>query len=275
MSLTREADQELKAKWQKLITGLKARQRVLVSFSGGADSSVLLAAAKEALGKNAQALIFSGAFTPQWEMDDARKVADELGVKLWEVDAQELGDPDIQANPNDRCYFCKRLRLKYLLNFAREKDLGVVLEGSQADDAFERRPGKKALDELGGVTPLADAGIGKEDIRILGRSLGLATADAPSGACLASRVPAGTPLNPELLKRIAEAEHGLRKILGYGQIRVRDHFPIARLEFNPDIMARVMQKGIRQEVVTAVLEAGYSYACLDLKGYRNGGADTK
>lgn len=273
MSFTSELDQDLNNKWRKLIAEIKARQKVLVSFSGGADSSVLLAAAKQALGKNAQALIFSGAFTPQWELDDAREVANQLGVKLRELDVHELDDPDIQANPTDRCYFCKHLRLKYLMDFAKKNDLGQVLEGSQADDAFERRPGKRALDELGGISPLADAGIGKKEVRVLGRALGLATADAPSGACLASRVPAGTPLYPELLNRIAQAEHGIRRVLNNGQIRVRDHFPIARLELDSDIMAQLMQNGIREKVVTAVMTAGYSYACLDLKGYRNGGAD--
>ena len=258
--------------WQRLLARLRPLDSALVAFSGGVDSALLLAAAREALGPKVKAVLCTGAFTPPWEADRARQVAAELGVELIETDAGELKDPATSANDPLRCYHCKRLRLSSLQAMARHMGFAAVLEGSQADDASEHRPGSRAVKELGIKSPLAEAGLGKTEIRELSRALGLITAEVPSGACLATRVPVGTPLSQDALHRIGLAETAVRRLLP-GQVRVRDHFPLARLELAPEGMARAVDPEMRSRLSQAVKAAGYRFACLDLEGYRAGGAD--
>ena len=261
---------ELAQGWQRLKARLGGLDSLLVAFSGGVDSSLLLAAARRVLGDRVQAGMCLGAFTPPWEAARARSLAAHLGVKLHEMDACELDDPDIVRNDPQRCYFCKRLRLGRLKDLARELGLAAVAEGSQADDAMDFRPGERAVKELGLISPLAEAGLGKDEVRALSRALGLPTADIPAAACLASRVPWGTELSLEALERIGKAEQGLREILR-GNLRVRDHFPVARLELAPEDLARALEEPLRQKMVQVVKAAGYDYAALDMEGYRMGG----
>lgn len=184
------------AKWRCLVGRLEELDSLLVAFSGGVDSSLLLAVARRVLGDRVQAGMCLGPFTPSWEAERARALARSLGVKLHEMDACELDDSDIVRNDPQRCYFCKRLRLGRLMELAQELGIAAVAEGSQADDAQDFRPGERAVKELGLISPLAEAGLGKAEVRTLSRALGLPTADLPAAACLASRVPWGTALTP-------------------------------------------------------------------------------
>ncbi len=258
--------------WRRLVADLAAKGSLLVAFSGGVDSSLLLAAARAALGDRVRAALCLGPFTPPWEVAAARELAAELGVELREVEADELADSRIAENGPQRCYWCKRRRLALLIDLARELGLAAVAEGSQLDDAGDDRPGARAVKELGVLSPLAAAGLDKAGVRGLSRALGLASAEAPAAACLASRVPWGTPLSLEVLGRIGRAEAALRDLLP-GQLRVRDHFPLARLELPPEAIARAAAPPLRDRIVEALRAAGYRQACLDLVGYRSGGAN--
>lgn len=259
--------------WQRLKEELASRGSLLVAFSGGVDSSLLLAAAKAALGDQVKAALCTGPFTPDWEMETARDLAGALGVELLEVDADELSDPNIAGNDPQRCYWCKRRRLMLLLHLAQEMGLAFAAEGSQVDDASQDRPGSKAVAELGVLSPLAAAGLNKAMVRELSAALDLPSAQAPAAACFASRVPWGVPLSPEALTRIGKAEALLRALLPATSLRVRDHYPLARLELSPGLIAKAAAEPLRGRIVTAVQSAGYEHVCLDLLGYRTGGAN--
>lgn len=265
---------EFSQMWQRLTDDLAQHGSLLVAFSGGVDSSLLLAAAKSALGDKVKAALCLGPFTPEWEVASARSLAEALGVELLEVDADELSDADIAVNSPQRCYLCKRRRLMLLLHMAQEMGLAFVAEGSQVDDASQDRPGSKAVAELGVLSPLADAGLTKKMVRQLSAALKLPSAQAPAAACLASRVPWGVPLNPEVLARIGKAEALLRALLPGATLRVRDHYPLARLEISPELISSAATEPLRGHIVSAVQSAGYDQVCLDLAGYRTGGANS-
>ena len=264
----------LAAKWRDLLARLGDQESLLVAFSGGVDSALLLTAARLALGERVRAATCLGAFTAPWEAARARELAKELGVTLHERDAGELDDPQVRANDPQRCYYCKRLRFRSLAELAQELGLAALAEGSQTDDEQDYRPGMRAKEELGVLSPLAEAGLGKEEVRALSRALGLPTAELPAAACLASRVPYGTPLSAGVLQRIAQAEGALRPLLR-GNFRVRDHFPVARLELSPGDMDLAADRSFRNRIVEAIKAAGYDYATLDLEGYRMGGGQNQ
>jgi len=261
---------ELAAKWLRLRKNLGSLGSLLVAFSGGVDSALLLTAAKQALGERVQAALCLGSFTPPWEAARARDLAGQLGVELHQRDLGELNHPELAANDLQRCYFCKRLRFNALKDLAAELGLAAVAEGSQVDDEQDFRPGMRAKAELGVLSPLVEAGLNKQEVRALSRALGLPTAELSPAACLASRVPYGTPLTAEVLGRIEKAEGGLRGLLK-GNFRVRDHFPLARLEMEPAEVAKAAAEPLRLKLVEAAKAAGYRYVTLDLEGYRMGG----
>jgi uncharacterized protein len=272
-STTPAIPDDLRQPWERLLALLRRRGRLLLAFSGGVDSSLLLAAAVEALGPGGvTAAICAGPLTPPWELARARELAGRLGVELLELDAGELADPALVANDSERCYHCKRRRLTLLTHLAQERGLGAVIEGSQLDDKADFRPGSRAVAELGTLSPLMEAGLDKAAVRRLSRALGLATAEVPSSACLATRIPTGTPLSLEALKRVARAEQTLAGLVA-GRLRVRDHFPLARLEAEAGALAELAGQAKRQQVVAAVKQAGYSKVCLDLEGYVASGLD--
>ena len=248
---------------------LKDMGRVLVAFSGGVDSTLVLKAAHDALGRDASAVTASSVIHPAWETREARDIARAIGVPLRVLRVEPLDDHAFAENPPDRCYHCKNKIFSRFLAIARSRGIPWVLDGSNADDAGDFRPGMKALSELGIRSPLKEAGLIKAEVRRLSRFLGLPTADKPALACLASRFPYGMEIDRENLRRVGRAEDLLRE-LGFGQVRVRHHGTVARLEVEPAQIARLMKPSVRAEVSRGLKKLGYAYVALDLDGYRTG-----
>jgi len=243
---------------------------VLVAYSGGVDSTFLLRVVLEVLGENVLAVTAKSPIHPSSESATAGEMARWLGAKHLFVETDELDDPDFARNPPERCYLCKCWLFAKLQELAEEHSLREVLEGSNYDDLGEYRPGLRALRELGVRSPLAEAGLTKAEIRALSRQMGLPTWDKPAQACLATRFPYGEFLTPEKLGRVEEAEEFLRS-LGLGQLRVRSHGPLARVEVSQEEMSRFLHKA--SKVVKKLKELGYTYTTLDLEGYRRGSMD--
>jgi uncharacterized protein len=240
---------------------------VLVSFSGGVDSSYLLKIAHGALGSRAVAATGLSQTYAREEMDEARIIASEIGAEHVLVDTAELTDPRYADNTHQRCFFCKSELYTRLNDLAGERGLRVVVDGTNVDDLGDFRPGLRAARDLGVRSPLQEVGLGKEEIRAISRALDLPTWDKPAAACLSSRFAYGDPITVEKLRQVAAAETGIRR-LGFRGFRVRHHGEIARLEFPAERMAEALERS--DEVVAAVKSAGYRYVTLDLDGYRAG-----
>ncbi len=259
----------LTEKWNALQGLLASLEGVVVSFSGGVDSSFLLVAAREALGSRLLAVTALSETYPGREAEAAGTLARELGVDHRFVESEELDLPEFRENPRDRCYFCKKELFGRLMEVATQEGLAWVVDGSNLDDETDHRPGKRAAAELGVRSPLREAGLGKQDIRDLSRWLGLPTWDKPSFACLSSRFPYGTAITRERVGRVGRAEDQLRG-LGFTQLRLRYHGDVARLEVLPDEFPLLLAPGVRERIVAVVKEAGFVYAAFDLQGYRTG-----
>ncbi|MGA2939650.1 MAG: ATP-dependent sacrificial sulfur transferase LarE [Syntrophobacteraceae bacterium] len=259
----------MEAKGRQLEALFKEMGGVLVAFSGGVDSSVLLAAAHEALGDFAVAVTATSAIVPAHDLESARTISSRLGVRWITLESGELDDQHFKDNPRNRCYFCKKSLFTRLLERASEEGLPFVVEGSNTDDLTDIRPGMAALRELGIRSPFLELGIDKEMIRSLAKHYGLPNWDKPSSACLASRIPYGEPITPERVGRIDRSESLLRD-MGFRQLRVRDHGTIARVEILPEDMGRLLENGLREAFVAACKDAGYTFVTLDLQGYRTG-----
>jgi uncharacterized protein len=252
------------------LDGLRARlrelDRVVVAFSGGADSAFLAWVAHDELGDGALAVTaVSPSLAPEEEAD-CRDLAAAWGLDWRAVVTDELADPDYRANDGDRCYHCKATLMDALGPVAASRYAVVVL-GVNVDDLGDHRPGQQAAAERGAAFPLVDAGFTKDDVRAASRALGLRTWDKPAAACLASRVPYGTPVTLGVLREVAAAESGLRA-LGFRQLRVRHYGDLARLEVPVAELPAVVAR--RDEVIAAVQAAGYRYVTLDLEGFRSG-----
>ncbi len=241
----------------------------LVAFSGGVDSTYLLAVARDVLGEKAVAATVSTVLHMRDEEEEARRLAVRLGAEHLVLSADPLADQALRANRPDRCYVCKRHLMGELLAVARERGLAVVVEGSNADDPGDYRPGMRAVSELGIRSPLLEVGLTKSQIRELARARDLPNWGLPARACLASRIPYGEPLSTDRLERIDRAEAALRA-LGAVQVRVRDHQSVARIEVPPEEIGSWSDPGMRQRVVDAIKGAGYAYVAIDLEGYRTG-----
>lgn len=242
---------------------------VLVAFSGGVDSTFLLKVAGDVLKDKVAAATASSESYPASELETAKGIAQELGVKHFIIETEELSNQNFAKNSPQRCYFCKTELFSRLNKIAKEQGLNYVADASNYDDLADFRPGMQAGQELGIKSPLKEVRLTKAEIRSLSHEMNLATWDKPALACLASRIPYGIKITRKKLKRVDEGERFLRS-LGIRQLRIRDHDGIARIEVAPEEMSLFWQKNMARLVIKKLKELGYTYVTLDLEGYRTG-----
>lgn len=257
-------------KLEKLEDIIRNLGSVLIAFSGGVDSTFLLKVCLDVLGKDKVLAVTARSSTyPARELEEAKALALKLGARHEIIESEELAVPGFSENPPERCYYCKKELFGKLVRMARERGFNFVADGSNADDTGDFRPGMKAKDELGVVSPLKEAGLTKAEIRNFSREMGLPTWDKPSFACLASRFPYGEKITAEKLDRVGKAEE-LLDALGFTQYRVRSHGDLARIEVLPDEIDRFFDSSLREKVTKEFKKLGFVYVSLDLTGYRTG-----
>ena len=244
--------------------------RALVALSGGVDSAVVALAAKEALGKRALAVTADYRTLSQEELATARQVAQEIGIIHRIVRYDELENPDFVKNDIIRCYHCRTELGKHLAEEARKERIILVVDGTNLDDLSEYRPGIKALREHGVRSPMAELGIDKAEIRRIAKEHGLSIFDKPSNACLASRIPTGTQVTYEKLRKIENSEIIVKSIFGVRQVRVRDHGDVARIEVGRDELARIFDVEKLALLDAKLKELGFKYVSIDASGYSPG-----
>jgi uncharacterized protein len=260
----------LDTKLADLATILTEMGSVLVAFSGGVDSTLLLKVAVDTLGpERVVAFTEDSPLHQAWEMAEAKSLAELLKVRHIIVAADELDMAEFVANPPNRCYLCKRVLYRDCQTLAAELGLQQVVDGSTADDLHDYRPGRQALSELGIRSPLCEAGLGKEEIRAASRALGLPTWNKQALACLASRFPYGVEITRERLRQIEACETYLRD-LGFTTFRVRYHHEVARIEVAENDLVRMVTPEVRRPLIAFFQQAGFTYVTLDLQGFRSG-----
>lgn len=259
------------AREHALAEWLRAYGSVVVGYSGGVDSAYLAAVAVDTLGTDrVLAIIGRSASYPASQWANARAIADRIGLPVHEVDTDELNDPRYAANPTNRCYFCKSELWTRLAPIARERGFAVVVDGTNASDLGDHRPGAVAAKEAGIRSPLAELGFSKEEIRALSQARGLPSWSQPSSPCLSSRIPYGSAVTPERLRAIELAEAALRELGVTGDLRVRHHGDLARVEMTREELDGWLAPHRQAILRAAVQQAGFDRVALDLRGFRSG-----
>lgn len=260
---------ELAEKYARLQQIFREMGQVVIGYSGGVDSTLVMKVAHDVLGQNAVAVTGDSEAFPQGEVDAALKVAEKMGVSVVRVRTHELSNPHFAVNNPNRCYHCKTELFSELQEVAEARDIRWIADGSHADDGKpgDHRPGMRAAEERGVRSPLREAGMSKADVRALALHLGVPNWDKPSFACLSSRFPYGTHITAELLAQLDACEKFLRE-LGFRQFRVRHHDTVARIEVEPQDLLKIMEH--REAINARFKEVGYTYVTLDLEGYRTG-----
>lgn len=247
---------------------------IIVSFSGGTDSTAVLAIACKAVEPcNVFAVTALSPIRLEEDLNWAKRITSTFGVKHIIVETNELSDPSFMVNPPNRCYICKKHLAGKLLEVARKLNAKTIVDGTNASDLSSYRPGIQALKEAGVRSPLAELGISKEEVKLIAKAIGLPNWDRPSATCLATRIPYGESITLEKLRRIAEAEEVVKRLLGVKIVRVRDHGYIARIEVDPKERKKFFSEEIMDQVAMELRRIGYRYVTLDLFGYRSGSLD--
>jgi uncharacterized protein len=256
-------------KKEHLLSIIKEYGSLLVAFSGGVDSTFLLAVARQVLKDNLVAVTSKSPVHPLREHQTATDFAKNLGVDHRIIQSREMSRPDFLMNNKDRCYICKKYLFEDLLKIARDKGIEYVAHGANIDDLQDFRPGFAAADEMGIKAPLVDAGLTKDDIRALSKEMNLATWNKPSMACLATRIPYGTPITKKALNIVEQAEYIILD-LGFTACRVRLHGTTARIEVDSGEIEKMLDPGNRSAIIEKLKEIGFSHISVDLEGYRQG-----
>jgi len=259
----------LEEKYENLKKYIKELGSAVIAFSGGVDSTFLAKVCKDVLNDRCLAVTATSSTYPEREFKEALELAKEIGIRHKIIKSEELEIEGFSKNPIDRCYYCKSELFSKLKKVADDEGIEYVLDGTNADDTGDFRPGRRAAKELGVKSPLLECGFTKDDIREMSKRLGLPTWNKPAYACLSSRFPYGQEITSEKLSMVEKSEEYLLN-LGFVGFRVRHHGDVARIELNPDQINMMMDENIRKKVVSKLKEIGFKYVSLDLEGYRTG-----
>ncbi|HEV8291379.1 MAG TPA: ATP-dependent sacrificial sulfur transferase LarE [Tepidisphaeraceae bacterium] len=269
-SATSIQSEELASKYERLSSLIKPMGRVIVAFSGGVDSTLVLKAALDTLGReNVLAATGVSPSLPQRELQSVKDLAAVLSAPLELIETSEMESPDYTSNPSNRCYYCKTELYSKLTELAAQKNYSAILNGLNLDDTGDHRPGMSAAKEWHIRSPLLEARLSKSDVRALAEKLHLPNWEKPALACLSSRIPYGTPVTIQSLWQIEKAEDFLRD-LGFSNVRVRHHSTLARIEVDADDLSRLLKQPLRSNLIKHFKQLGYTYVTLDLQGFRSG-----